>query len=52
MPTWLFEPGHTEAEFRARHMMVTSGLTRAVALDVKPTSATEYYRERAPTGRG
>jgi polyisoprenoid-binding protein YceI len=23
METWLFEPGHTEAEFRARHMMVT-----------------------------
>jgi polyisoprenoid-binding protein YceI len=23
MPTWLFEPGHTEAEFRARHMMIT-----------------------------
>jgi polyisoprenoid-binding protein YceI len=23
MPSWLFEPGHTEAEFRARHMMVT-----------------------------
>ena len=23
MATWLFEPGHTEAEFRARHMMVT-----------------------------
>ena len=22
-PTWIFEPGHTEAEFRARHMMVT-----------------------------
>jgi polyisoprenoid-binding protein YceI len=21
--TWVFEPGHTEAEFRARHMMVT-----------------------------
>jgi polyisoprenoid-binding protein YceI len=21
--TWMFEPGHTEAEFRARHMMVT-----------------------------
>jgi polyisoprenoid-binding protein YceI len=20
---WSFEPGHTEAEFRARHMMVT-----------------------------
>ena len=23
MPRWIFEPGHTEAEFRARHMMVT-----------------------------
>jgi polyisoprenoid-binding protein YceI len=23
MATWMFEPGHTEAEFRARHMMVT-----------------------------
>lgn len=23
MPSWMFEPGHTEAEFRARHMMVT-----------------------------
>ena len=23
MATWVFEPGHTEAEFRARHMMVT-----------------------------
>jgi len=23
MSTWSFEPGHTEAEFRARHMMVT-----------------------------
>src|SRR5579863_5135144 len=23
MPTWFFEPGHTSAEFRARHMMVT-----------------------------
>jgi polyisoprenoid-binding protein YceI len=22
MPTWVFEPGHTAAEFRARHMMV------------------------------
>ena len=22
MTTWIFEPGHTEAEFRARHMMV------------------------------
>ena len=23
MATWMFEPGHTEAAFRARHMMVT-----------------------------
>ena len=23
MTTWIFEPGHTAAEFRARHMMVT-----------------------------
>jgi polyisoprenoid-binding protein YceI len=23
MSAWIFEPGHTEAEFRARHMMVT-----------------------------
>lgn len=23
MSTWIFEPGHTEAEFRARHMMIT-----------------------------
>src|SRR4051812_35248261 len=23
MATWIFEPGHTAAEFRARHMMVT-----------------------------
>ncbi|HEY3946800.1 MAG TPA: YceI family protein [Solirubrobacteraceae bacterium] len=22
MASWIFEPGHTEAEFRARHMMV------------------------------
>jgi polyisoprenoid-binding protein YceI len=25
MGTWLFEPGHTAAMFRARHMMVTYG---------------------------
>jgi polyisoprenoid-binding protein YceI len=23
MTTWIFEPGHTEVEFKARHMMVT-----------------------------
>lgn len=24
MPKWFFEPGHTAAEFSARHMMVTN----------------------------
>lgn len=23
MTKWIFEPGHTEAQFKARHMMVT-----------------------------
>jgi polyisoprenoid-binding protein YceI len=23
MPTWIFEPGHTSAEFKSRHMMVS-----------------------------
>lgn len=32
MSTWIFEPGHTEAAFRARHMMVTwvSGLFKNI----------------------
>jgi polyisoprenoid-binding protein YceI len=32
MPAWIFEPGHTEAQFRARHMMVTwvSGLFKDI----------------------
>jgi polyisoprenoid-binding protein YceI len=32
MPTWIFEPGHTEAVFRVRHMMVTwvSGLFKDI----------------------
>jgi polyisoprenoid-binding protein YceI len=32
MPSWIFEPGHTEAQFRARHMMVTwvSGLFKDI----------------------
>jgi polyisoprenoid-binding protein YceI len=32
LPTWIFEPGHTEAQFRARHMMVTlvSGLFKDI----------------------
>ena len=35
MPTWIFEPGHTEAEFRARHMMVT--WVRGLFKDVRGT---------------
>jgi polyisoprenoid-binding protein YceI len=33
MSTWIFEPGHTEAEFRARHAMVTwvRGLFKDIA---------------------
>ena len=45
--TWIFEPGHTEAQFRARHMMVTwfSGLFKDIhgelELDfAKPLDAT------------
>jgi len=33
--TWIFEPGHTEAEFRARHMMVT--WVRGLFKDVRGT---------------
>jgi polyisoprenoid-binding protein YceI len=47
IPTWIFEPGHTEAQFRARHMMVTwvSGLFKDIhgelELDfAKPLDAT------------
>jgi polyisoprenoid-binding protein YceI len=39
MARWIFEPGHTEAEFRARHMMVTwvRGLSRT---SMAPSSST------------
>jgi polyisoprenoid-binding protein YceI len=40
MPKWFFEPGHTEVEFKARHMMVTTvrGLFKNVtgSLDFDP----------------
>jgi len=29
MATWIFEPGHTGAEFRARHMMAQDHLHRS-----------------------
>ena len=35
MATWIFEPGHTEAEFRARHMMVT--WVRGLFKDIRGT---------------
>jgi polyisoprenoid-binding protein YceI len=41
VPTWIFEPGHTEAEFRARHMMVT--WVRGLFKDVRGT--VEWDRE-------
>jgi polyisoprenoid-binding protein YceI len=42
MATWIFEPGHTEAEFRARHMMVT--WVRGLFKDIRGT--VEWDRER------
>jgi polyisoprenoid-binding protein YceI len=41
MGTWIFEPGHTEAEFRARHMMVT--WVRGLFKDIRGTI--EFDRE-------
>jgi polyisoprenoid-binding protein YceI len=35
MATWIFEPGHTAAEFRARHMMVT--WVRGLLKDIRGT---------------
>jgi polyisoprenoid-binding protein YceI len=35
MGLWIFEPGHTEAEFRARHMMVT--WVRGLFKDIRGT---------------
>jgi polyisoprenoid-binding protein YceI len=42
MGTWIFEPGHTAAEFRARHMMVT--WVRGFFKDVRGT--VEFDPER------
>jgi polyisoprenoid-binding protein YceI len=39
--TWMFEPGHTEAEFRARHLMVT--WVRGLFKDIHGTL--EYDRD-------
>jgi polyisoprenoid-binding protein YceI len=42
MGTWIFEPGHTAAEFRARHMMVT--WVRGLFKDMRGT--VEFDAER------
>ena len=42
MGIWIFEPGHTEAEFRARHMMVT--WVRGLFKDIRGTL--EFDRDR------
>jgi polyisoprenoid-binding protein YceI len=42
METWIFEPGHTEAEFRARHMMVT--WVRGLFKDIHGTLELDWER--------
>lgn len=56
MSTWIFEPGHTGAEFRARHMMVTwvRGLFKDIhgrlALDFDRCLEATFHGEIAATG--
>jgi polyisoprenoid-binding protein YceI len=56
MATWIFEPGHTEAEFRARHMMVTwvRGLFKdihgAVELDFERPLEATFHGEIGAAG--
>jgi polyisoprenoid-binding protein YceI len=55
MGTWIFEPGHTAAEFRARHMMVT--WVRGLFKDVLGTVEFDTERcmdspRRPPAQRG
>ncbi len=49
MAKWFFEPGHTEVEFRARHMMVTwvRGLFKNISgtLDFDPENPTKMSFE-------
>ena len=50
MPSWIFEPGHTEAQFRARHMMVTwvSGMFK----DIHGEMELDLHEPLAATFRG
>jgi polyisoprenoid-binding protein YceI len=56
MPRWILEPGHTEAQFRARHMMVTwvSGLFKDIhgemELDLDDPMSTSFRGEIDATG--
>jgi polyisoprenoid-binding protein YceI len=56
MATWIFEPGHTEAEFRARHMMVTwvRGLFKdihgALELDLERPLEATFHGEIGAAG--
>ena len=49
MANWFFEPGHTEVEFRARHMMVTwvRGLFKNISgtLEFDPADPTKMAFE-------
>jgi polyisoprenoid-binding protein YceI len=42
MSTWIFEPGHTEAEFKARHMMVS--WVRGLFKDIHGTLELDFDR--------
>jgi polyisoprenoid-binding protein YceI len=48
--TWIFEPGHTEAEFRARHMMVT--WVRGLFKDIHGTLELDFERPLEATFKG
>ena len=50
MGTWIFEPGHTAAEFRARHMMVT--WVRGLFKDVRGTVEFDAERRMDTTFEG
>lgn len=50
MATWIMEPGHTEAEFKARHMMVT--WVRGLFKDIHGTIDFEWDRPLEATFEG
>jgi polyisoprenoid-binding protein YceI len=50
MASWIFEPGHTEAEFRARHMMVT--WVRGLFKDIRGTVEWDHERFESTTFEG